>query len=558
MARVKKSAGNGEGEVFNATDDDGESAAAAGGGFSIEGVAPAAGIEEAPPPAFAPAPRPVTMSARARQEQRVEDEKDRNADELSAAIAQWAIPGKKYSFDLMRLRPASYKDEATGRTFAPGRDDGKGMFLQHYDEAPTLAEIEDVHGGTDYVLVAKGPDKDNPDKLATKRFKVAILGPPKTLGMPTGAIPFAHVPAPAAPPDNTVASVTQNMMQMMQAMMDNARKDTQAMLATIQAAQNQKPPAPVVDPAVMLRLEEERAEKQRQHELSMKRMELETLARQKADEAAREEARIAREEARAERQRQHDKELAAMKAAEEARREEARERRAESDRLSQMFQQSQKDQAASMEKMLARLEQGKKQEDPEERILRTIELVDRLRGTNDKQETPKEEGPITKAIANALPEVLKTADKFLNNRIQPASAAAPARPTQPTIIAVDEPPALAAPAAAAPATTPAVEVQEQLPPFEWPAEDADLTQQAGLLGKNIELALQAKWGHKRIFDEVLLKFPASFLGMLRALPMEAIISSIEQNAPTDAAIRTNSGKLTMRLLYKALVKKGDG
>lgn len=557
MARVKKSAGNGE--VFNATemDDDGESAAAAGGGFSIEGVAPpAAGIEEAPPPAFAPAPRPVTMSARARQEQRVEDEKDRNADELSAAIAQWAIPGKKYSFDLMRLRPASYKDEATGRTFAPGRDDGKGMFLQHYDEAPTLAEIEDVHGGTDYVLVAKGPDKDNPDKLATKRFKVAILGPPKTLGMPTGAIPFAHVPAPAAPADNTVASVTQNMMTMMQAMLENSRKDTQAMLATIQQAQS-KPAAPTIDPATMLRLEEERAEKQRQHELSMKRMELETLARQRADEAAREEARIAREEARAERQRQHDKELAAMKAAEEARREEARERRAESDRLSQMFQQSQKDQASSMEKMLARLEQGKKQEDPEERILRTIELVDRLRGTNDKQETPKEEGPITKAIANALPEVLKTADKFLNNRIQPAPAAAPARPTQPTIIAVDEPPALAAPAA--PATAPAVEVQkEQLPPFEWPAEDADLTQQAGLLGKNIELALQAQWGHKRIFDEVLLKFPASFLGMLRALPMEAIISSIEQNAPADAAIRTNSGKLTMRLLYKALVKRGEG
>lgn len=560
MPRPKKNAGNGE--VFNASaevDDDGGETAAMGGGFTVEPAPVAQGIEEAPPPAFAPPPRPaVTMSVRARQEQRVEDEKDRNADELSAAIAQWAIPGKKYSFDLMRLRPASYKDEATGRTFNPGRDDGKGMFLQHYDEAPTLAEIEDVHGGTDYVLVAKGPDKDNPDKLATKRFKVAILGPPKTLGMPTGAIPFAHVPAPPAPADNTVANVTQNMMMMMQAMMENSRKDLQSMLATIQQSQQQKPAAPTIDPATMLRLEEERAEKQRQHELSMKRMELETLSRQKSDEAAREEARQAREEARAERQRQHEKELAAMKAAEDARREEARERRAESDRLTQMFQAAQKEQAQSMEKMITRLESSKQKEDPEERILRTIDLVDRLRGSNDKPEPKVDEGgPLTKAIANALPEVLKSADKFLN-RAPPA----PSKPQKPTIIAVDEPTALPAPAPAAPATTPAVEVvqpaKETIPPFEWPAPDADMTQMATLMGKNIELALQAQWGHKRVFEEVMLKFPASFLAMLRALPLDALLASIEQNAPPDAALRTNSGKLTMRLMYKALQKRGDG
>lgn len=563
MPRGKKNSSNGapvEGEVFNAAaEEDGEETAMSAG-FSVEPSAPPVGVEEAPPPAFVPpsAPRVAsTMSVRARQESRVEDEKDKNADELASAIAQWAIPGKKYSFDLMRLRPSSYKDEATGRTFSPGRDDGKGVFIQHYDEAPTLAEIEEAHGGMDYVLVAKGPDRDNPDKLATKRFKVSILGPPKTLGMPTGAIPFAHVPAPPAPADNTVASVTQNMMMMMQTMMENSRNDMKAMLASMQAQSQQKPAAPTIDPAVMLRMEEERAEKQRQHELTLKRMEQETTARLRSEELAREEARRARDEAREERQRQHEKELAAMKAAEEARREEARERRAESDRLTQMFQAAQKEQAAAIEKVVTRMESSKKQEDPEERILRTIDLVDRLRGNDKPEPKAPEEGPIAKALSNALPEVLKTADKFLTNRYAPPPAPQPAKPAQPTILAVDVPAALPAPVAA-PAVEQKAEAQEQLPAFEWPAEDADMTVAAGLLGKNLELALQAKWGHKRIFDEVLMKFPPSFLGMLRALPMEAILSSIEQNAPADAALRTNSGKLTMRLLYKALVKKGDG
>lgn len=550
MGRPRKIPAAEGGEMFNATtDDDGESLAAAGNGHNeAEDAPPALAV----PPLAAPAPRPAsTFSARARQEQRVEAEKDANADELATAIAQWAIPGRKYSFDLMRLRPSSYKDESTGRTFAPGRDDGKGVFIQHYDEAPTLAEIEEVHGGTDYVLVAKGPDKDNPDKVASKRFKVSILGAPKTLGMPTGAIPFAHVPmqASAAPSTDAVATVTQNMMQMMQQMMENSRKDLQAMLAVTQ----QKPAAPVVDHVAVARLEEERAEKQRAHELALKRMEQEMLARQRTDDLAREEARILREEARAERQRQHEKELAAMKATEEARREEARERRAESERITAMFQAAQKEQASSLEKVIMRMENAGKKEDPEERILRTIDLVDRLRGSD--KPAPDEGGPIAKALVGALPEVLKSADKFLAARApQPINNPAPAVPRQPTILAVDEPPALPAPA---PAPAPTVEVvQETLPAFEWPAADADMEVVAKALGKNIELSLQAGWGHKRIFDEVLLKFPEPFLAMLRALPMEMVMSSIEQNAPEGAAIRSNSGKLTMRLLYKALAKRG--
>jgi hypothetical protein len=530
-----------EGALFQASDDDAVEA-------SLE---PTNGHSDMPdpPPFVAPPPMPRTPSARARQDTRIEDEKDKNADELAAAIAQWAIPGKKYSFDLMRLRPASYKDEATGRTFNPGRDDGKGMFLQHYDEAPTLAEIEDVHGGIDYVIVGKGPDKDNPDRITSKRFKFSILGPPKTLGMPTGAIPFAHVPGgptPTAPGADAVTAVTQNMMSMVTTMLENSRKDQQTMFAAIQA----RPTAPAVDQATLDRLADERAEKQRAHELAMKRADMEAADRRRQEDKALADAKEAREEARAERQRQHDKEMAAMKATEESRREDAKERRAENERMTALFQSGLKEQSLALSKVIEKMDSKTSKDDPEERILRTIELIEKLKG--DKEAPPDEGGPFTKAIANALPEVLKTADKFLNRYTENP---APKKPARPATMLIDTAPAPATATAVAQEAPKVEVVTEPEPAFEWPDDNTQPTDMGRMFGKNVELALQAKWGHKDIFDKVLMRFPETFHAMLRAFTLEQVLSAVEGNAPAEALLRTNSGKLTLRLLYKALVKK---
>lgn len=512
---------------------------------------------EKPPPAKPDNGK--TLSAKIREEMRLEKERDDNAEELAGFLAGICIPGKKYTYDLFRLKPITFRDEdpmspTYGRIFITGKDDGKGLFIQHYEDEPQIHELADAHGGREYSIAVKGPNKDDPKRISTVRHKFSIGGNPKTVGSADGGVPFAHSHQAFSPMTSPGSDVATTMIGMVKDVLTQSRQDMKEMLASVQ-----KSSVPVVDPAAERRWQEEQAEKKREHEARLAKEKLDADERREAARIEREERRERekeeREERREEAKRQHDKEMKLMEQQAEQRREDEKRRREDEDKREKRHEELLKEQRQSMEKLVEKI--TKKEDDPEKRLLNTIQLVDEIRGGKEKEEG---------ALGKALPDIVKSVKELASQAMtrlgpseQKKSVTTQAKPKEDTVLLTETTESTAA-EKTAPASTE--------PQFEWPSKEAverwtqeDQIEIGQMFSRNVEAALQAKWegseGFRRVWNEMVINFPPKFHAVLIEFPMDTLLSVVESRAAEGSALKSAAGKQMMRWIYKAIKKKKD-
>lgn len=500
-----------------------------------------------------------TITAKVRQEQRTENEKDANAAEFERALSLLLVPGAKYKFSLMRLKPVSYKDPDTGLTYIPGKDDGIGKLVTTYsgEDPPTLDEIADTHGGEEYKMRVVGPSKDDPNRSVTRTIPLpAILGPPKTLGTANGALPFGHATqfGLAPPVDNTAATVTTTMMTMVEKMQAQSRQDMMTLVQTLQKAN-----VPITDPQADKRWQEEQAEKKRNHEAQLAKEKLEAEERREAAKVEREE-RIRREdrereERREEAKRQHDKEMKLLDQQAEDRRAEDKRRREDEERREKRHEELLKEQRQGMEKLVDKI--TKKEENPTEQILRNLDLVDRIRGDKGEKEDS--------ALSKAVPELLKTV-RDLGNTAMTRFGNQPSAPSKTqTVAPAKKDTVLIAETTSAPTQT--AEASAPGPDdggigLKWPDpevverySDEDKAAIGKLFGDNLDKALAAQWNAKRIWNEIVVRFPMKMHVEFTSYPMDLVLSAAEHNSPDGSYLKTPVGKQALRMIYKGLKKQ---
>ena len=204
-------------------------------------------------------------------------------------------------------------------------------------------------------------------------------------------------------------------------------------------------------------------------------------------------------------------------------------------------------------------------------------------------------------VGEAAPGIVAVASSFLQSRAQPQASQAP--PTQqqrvlPGSVAVAEvelpapppprrlPPAPAPkaptpkakaapkpspvpapkPAPAAPpapsvtstvldATKPPEEGANPLTDFAFPSDGTSMVDSITLLVQNIDLAIQREYPAQRIYDEVVSKFPAEVLTVLKLASVDQMIEILEQRAPGSWIVNSLVGTKRIEELHAILVSE---
>jgi hypothetical protein len=134
----------------------------------------------------------------------------------------------------------------------------------------------------------------------------------------------------------------------------------------------------------------------------------------------------------------------------------------------------------------------------------------------------------------------------------PKAKAAP-KPAQPK-------PAPAAPspsvtAAVLDATKPPEEGANPLTDFAFPSDGMPITDSIPLLVQNIDLAIQREYPAQRIYDEVVSKFPAEVLTVLKLASVDQMIEILEKRAPGSWIVNSLVGIKRIEELHAILVSE---
>jgi hypothetical protein len=138
-------------------------------------------------------------------------------------------------------------------------------------------------------------------------------------------------------------------------------------------------------------------------------------------------------------------------------------------------------------------------------------------------------------------------------------ASAPAKPKPPASApSASAPPASAPPAPSVTssvlgATQPAAEGENPLADFAFPPDGTSMVDSISLLVQNIDLAIQRDYSAKRIYDEVVSKFPLEVLTVLRLASAEQMIEILEQRAPASWIVNSLVGTKRIEELHALLV-----
>lgn len=491
--------------------------------------------EEIPPAGAIPdpgSPLPATLPARVRQELKEEQEKDKLADAYAGALAGLDLENHQYRFSLYRLKPTHFM----GRNIT-------GL-LTTYDAPPDIEDIMEEHGGEVYQIRIKGPNPKDPKKTMSKPVDLPRINhPPKTASTPDGAIPLNQLP-PAPPPTNEFASVIGTMLERQAALLaDQAKASREDMKALVMSQRA----IPAVDPELAAARAEAAAERQRQHEKELAKITADTEARKAADDRADRQRQASEDKAEKERQRQHDLALKQIDAQAAARKEEEATRRHEQQKLADRIEASEKASATRFEKMMDQftsqvkeLSRKKDDDDPVEKILKLNQLMDVLKGDQDNKPTE-----IQGALAKVLTQLPDKADKLITvlatRGSAPAKKQIAAKTVQPGSVA-----------AAGPVTV--VQEPSAEPTFAWPTEGMDPGEQAKLLARNVEAALNSRWDSKRIYDDVVKKFEV-LRPFIKVFSQEQLFSAFMAEVGPESVVGSPRGKQSVRIIHALLTKE---
>jgi hypothetical protein len=103
------------------------------------------------------------------------------------------------------------------------------------------------------------------------------------------------------------------------------------------------------------------------------------------------------------------------------------------------------------------------------------------------------------------------------------------------------------------ATQPAAEGENPLADFAFPPDGTSMVDSISLLVQNIDLAIQRDYSAKRIYDEVVSKFPLEVLTVLRLASAEQMIEILEQRAPASWIVNSLVGTKRIEELHALLV-----
>lgn len=480
---------------------------------------------------------PPTLEARKRAEAKAEREQEELVDEYHAAIAALDLKPNAYTYNLHRVEPTHFKGrKCTG-------------IMDSYKVHPELEDIAETHGGYGYRLVIKGPNPKTGRAGWTKEIPLPRINmPPKTgIGL-EGAMPLDQIPVEGG--KNELASVLGGVMNtfatMMKDSMKESRSDLKEVLQKIGAA-------PAVNQSDIEDRREREAQRQRDHDLMMKKMDKEIEDRKIAEKERREaderrekdrrEAEERREKERSEeakrqeaqRDRDHQKEMARIKAESDAKLAEAAAAREESKR-----------QHTEMLAAIKEVSKRKEEADPQEVFMKNIQLYKELRD-EDGGRSKEIESAAADAIAKLPDKLDNLATKYMGWKERAEGKKEQQKKTSMTPNSVAVIDATAETVDEAPPPKKAEKPDD--PVFEWPSDDEDLLEVGKKLGRNIEAALNAKWPGQRIFTEVVKKFPEALLNVIRTAPTDEVIKRIEENVAEDSIMRMSAGRSMLRLIH---------
>ena len=148
-----------------------------------------------------------------------------------------------------------------------------------------------------------------------------------------------------------------------------------------------------------------------------------------------------------------------------------------------------------------------------------------------------------------LPAARKRKGKF--RRAAAAAAQPEATPAAPAAPAPATPVATAVAAAAAVVDVVGTTVEAFTPQF--PPDGMSPQESIKLLVTDIELALKADWEEDRVFAEVVQKFPAGILALLKLATPDMAVDEISKGVPGDWLIGTPRGRQMVRRLVERVV-----
>jgi hypothetical protein len=495
------------------------------------------------------------MSAKARAEVRKEAEREDLVGQLNEFTRGLDINAGKYTFNLYRTEPKWSRGRVTGTD--------TGMLIASYaGKHPEIEEIMQEHGGEQYHFRVKGPNPENPGKDRNWTFKLPrIAGEPKTVSTHNGTLPIDQAPLPNQQPAQDGAfSLVREVMKTM------TDKNTEAIELIKSMAFNQ-PKAPSVDPALLEAQAASREERRQAHEKEIARINAEAVTRAAEVKAAAEADKARRDEEREERKQAHELALKKMetdaKIAEqkfqldaEARKADADARRQDMKDFLKVIDDNRKETSAQFAKIAERMDDKNDSKSVIKTMLEIEDLKDRLTGRDKKEDS----GSISDVLKESLPKAMDTL-KFAIERVTGGGggSSTPAQPAQRqitpgTVVSMpvpgtEQPPP---PAAVQPDAAP-----QELPPFVFPTDETPPGEAIQMLGANIELALRAKWLGPKIFSDVVEKFPAAVIGLVKMTPLDQAMDAIEKTAPGDAVLRSPRGKTALRIIYGLLKQRGE-
>ncbi len=487
------------------------------------------------------------LSARTREENRAQDEKEALAEEFANLRKKIGGSDANYKWLLFRVEPRRYMGQPTG---AP-----QGLLLEKFDDPLELEEIQELHGGGVYKWQCKGPNPDDPrsKKPWSKFVEVApIAGNPKTYSTPDGPRQIDPNQPPARGGD------TSEMLAFMARMSENQRNDLLTLF-------REKNAAPAHDPEAAARAAAEREDRRMAHEKEMKKMELDGLKQIEAEKTRRQEEADRRKEQDADRERAHKAELERIRADAAAREKEADRRREEMkdfhgiiEKVMSKSDEAIKEVRVSMEKALEKSTSKKTEVDPIEIYERVAQVIEGRDRRNGRDRDP-DKVPTSKLLDKALTMVDAKIDKGLT--MLQASGNQPKKtkfvPNTMKAVALVPKETGQAPAGQLEA---AKETKEPAPNpmagdigLKFPPADAESSEEIiGMLVEDIELALRAAWEAETIYSEVVVKFPKGVRDVLRMLDVSTCINTIDQMAPDGSIVKTPRGKSAIRIIHAAL------